>query len=795
MKALLLLSILFTVNLIGFTQGEENEVYVLVPPRYENVNDYSEGLAAVQISGKWGYVNKYGEYIVKPKYKETTKFSEGMAAVRIGESWGFIDVYGDVMISFQYIEVRDFKEGVAAVNKDGFWGGVNKSGETVIPFKYDNVHSYSEGLAVTELGEYVKDGGQIYKVGVSYSYVNHSGGEAIKMYEREVLNFSEGFAPVKEDGQWGFIDRAKKVGGVAVKYDSVQQFSEGLAAVMKKGAWGFIDKKGQAIIGVEYEDVGSFSEGLASARDGGKWGVINSSNDNVVDFKYDTTAVFSDDLALVKANNKFGFINKEGEEVIAMEFGEARTFASGAAAIKVKGKWGFITLNYMKPNTIEGKLMAEIDGKSQPLSDATVKLSNSLDSAVTDKNGAFVLNADGYSSDLILKVKTDKEPGKVTLYTTTDERVGDLNEKSRESFEYRLLKNDYAKMLELEEEEVEMVFKGRLLTEEKGKKVPLSDAVVKFTDGEGSTVTDSNGDFTLKTDPYAEEVNLEVTTTNKVENVIVATGKGEEIAPMKLIEKGSFEYRFLKNEYSKMNVPEEEEVTPLFRGKILTKKAGKKVPVSDASVQFSNSDEVAFTDKYGDFQLSSNGYNEGAVLKVTTDDDLYVMILATQGGEDIATMKSNGGGVFEYKLLKNEYAKMVALEEEDVEMVFNRADKSEDLNVSQQIHYAFGKYKVQATSYPVLDKIANIMKDNPSVKLEIISHTDAVGASSFNMKLSKMRAEAVIDYLVLSGVSAKRLTPVGKGETEIRNRCTDLIDCSESEHEYNRRTEFKFVMK
>jgi peptidoglycan-associated lipoprotein len=60
------------------------------------------------------------------------------------------------------------------------------------------------------------------------------------------------------------------------------------------------------------------------------------------------------------------------------------------------------------------------------------------------------------------------------------------------------------------------------------------------------------------------------------------------------------------------------------------------------------------------------------------------------------------------------------------------------------------------------------------------------------MALSEKRSAFVIDYFVSKGIDRKRLSSIGRGETEIRNRCVNGIDCSDKEHEYNRRTEFKF---
>ena len=77
----------------------------------------------------------------------------------------------------------------------------------------------------------------------------------------------------------------------------------------------------------------------------------------------------------------------------------------------------------------------------------------------------------------------------------------------------------------------------------------------------------------------------------------------------------------------------------------------------------------------------------------------------------------------------------------------------------------------------------------------IVSHTDSQGEDQNNLALSLKRSETVVSHLISIGISKDRLKAEGKGEKEIRNRCVNDVDCSDKEHEYNRRTEFKFSKK
>ena len=84
--------------------------------------------------------------------------------------------------------------------------------------------------------------------------------------------------------------------------------------------------------------------------------------------------------------------------------------------------------------------------------------------------------------------------------------------------------------------------------------------------------------------------------------------------------------------------------------------------------------------------------------------------------------------------------------------------------VLRGINFDFDKSNIKREFVPVLDEAAQILKDNPSVKVTIEGHTDSIGTDAYNEKLSERRANAVKHYLESKGVTASRLDAVGKGE-------------------------------
>ncbi len=112
----------------------------------------------------------------------------------------------------------------------------------------------------------------------------------------------------------------------------------------------------------------------------------------------------------------------------------------------------------------------------------------------------------------------------------------------------------------------------------------------------------------------------------------------------------------------------------------------------------------------------------------------------------------------------------------------------------ENINYALGKWNINKKAREQLKTVILLMEDNPNLKLELGSHTDSRGKSSFNKNLSEKRARSAVEYIVInSNVNRDRVSSRGYGEEKILNKCKDGVICSESEHSINRRTELKIL--
>jgi outer membrane protein OmpA-like peptidoglycan-associated protein len=106
------------------------------------------------------------------------------------------------------------------------------------------------------------------------------------------------------------------------------------------------------------------------------------------------------------------------------------------------------------------------------------------------------------------------------------------------------------------------------------------------------------------------------------------------------------------------------------------------------------------------------------------------------------------------------------------------------------ILYNFDKYDLRPDAIEILNKVVDVMNQNPEIKVELGSHTDSRGNDAYNQKLSQKRAESAADYIAKRISNPSRITYNGYGETKLKNKCDDGVKCSAADHQINRRTEF-----
>ncbi len=193
-------------------------------------------------------------------------------------------------------------------------------------------------------------------------------------------------------------------------------------------------------------------------------------------------------------------------------------------------------------------------------------------------------------------------------------------------------------------------------------------------------------------------------------------------------------------------------------------------------------------------------------------DASRLSLIGEEDGNVIAQQVSNADGTFEFDLTKGKAFKVTAEhvgymgDSTHIVAVTPKQDTTIRVNlylaplkekgdkiVLENLYYDFDKYNIRPDAALVLDHVVKVMRDNPTLKIELSSHTDSRGSDSYNMKLSQRRAQSAVEYIISRGISADRLVAKGYGETRLINRCANSVKCTEEEHQANRRTEIEVI--
>ncbi|MCW9038514.1 OmpA family protein, partial [Altibacter sp.] len=108
----------------------------------------------------------------------------------------------------------------------------------------------------------------------------------------------------------------------------------------------------------------------------------------------------------------------------------------------------------------------------------------------------------------------------------------------------------------------------------------------------------------------------------------------------------------------------------------------------------------------------------------------------------------------------------------------------------EPIYFDLDRYNIRPDAAVELAKILAAMRQYPELVIHIESHTDSRASFKYNERLSENRAQSTLNWLVERGISKSRLTAKGYGERQLTNRCSDGVECTEEEHQLNRRSMF-----
>ncbi len=216
---------------------------------------------------------------------------------------------------------------------------------------------------------------------------------------------------------------------------------------------------------------------------------------------------------------------------------------------------------------------------------------------------------------------------------------------------------------------------------------------------------------------------------------------------------------------------EEERVVRVFiAAKVTNEKTGENL--SKAKLNFNTLDVPnALTDGKGTF-VTEVEINKNYKIKIDKEG-FFSKSVDLSSYLDLATVKGSSKTInFAVKLMPIELDKEVVID---------------------NIFYDYDKADIREDAKPPLDTLVNLLKENPAITIELASHTDCRGEIDYNLNLSERRALSAVKYMVSKGIAGERLTSRGYGEGFPTNPCNCDVDCSETDHQANRRTTFKVL--
>jgi peptidoglycan-associated lipoprotein len=168
--------------------------------------------------------------------------------------------------------------------------------------------------------------------------------------------------------------------------------------------------------------------------------------------------------------------------------------------------------------------------------------------------------------------------------------------------------------------------------------------------------------------------------------------------------------------------------------------------------------------------------------------DKSYRLIATREGYRADTLDFNTVGV----------KKTTSIEKKLTLRLLRKEPEFDTIRINEPIRldnilYDYDKWDIRPDAEPDLQNLTDLMKKYPEMKIELSSHTDARGKDDYNETLSQKRAESAKTWIVAKGITADRIVAKGYGEKVLLNECGNGVECTEEQHQLNRRTEFKIL--
>ncbi|NVN19095.1 OmpA family protein [Muricauda sp. HICW] len=175
---------------------------------------------------------------------------------------------------------------------------------------------------------------------------------------------------------------------------------------------------------------------------------------------------------------------------------------------------------------------------------------------------------------------------------------------------------------------------------------------------------------------------------------------------------------------------------------------------------------------------------------ITDSDGNYILMLDCSKGNFVRASRDGYVPSEEYLPISDGKPRIVDFYLERDLVTGGFGDDLAKLLQLSTIYFDLNKYNIRPDAEIEIQKVIVAMEKYPSLKIKVNSHTDSRGVDAYNLWLSQKRAESTVDYMISKGIAADRLQGEGYGETRLVNDCANGVQCTEEQHQLNRRSEF-----
>lgn len=300
----------------------------VIPPVYEAVTPFKEGLSLVIKNDTSFFINKENTNVFNAFYEEAWPFTNGIAPVSKNGVWFFINRQGQ-KISDEFEEISEPSENIYVIKQHKKYGALDAYGNLIIQPQFEKLGDFKNGMAY-----YMNNG--------HYGFVSKNGSFSKSPYQW-VSDFDDKkIAVIKKNNLYGLTNSNDEL-ILDPKYDLIVKAKNNIFIVVKNNKYGFYSGMGCFISEIDYDykkelSADYYTNGRLFKLIKNKQEALMDANGRIsIDFNtYEEVNFAQDNLIKIKRKNKYGFVDRKLNQVIACKYNSASDFQDSISICTLK---------------------------------------------------------------------------------------------------------------------------------------------------------------------------------------------------------------------------------------------------------------------------------------------------------------------------------------------------------------------------------------------------------------------------------------------------------------------------